>query len=236
MCYERLRNSVTGSAQACSRISDELLETSMQRQTACMQPAFGLLQAEFLVMHYTLRDLQCALGTSKWHENATVTVKCVQEVCQQVSNQFRDIIQASQIWDIVTPDHINDKLHALAITLQEQQMTVELLIVVMAFFDYSITAPSVIYQYKIHCQYVDRHVCTFQGLTCVYSELKRFDNFLHGIIEGVLARRAMRQDILKLRSSSQQLEDRPYEELPDADAWSPSQSTVTMGVMTPTEN
>lgn len=150
MCYKRFWNSVIGSAQACSRISDELLETGMQRQTACMQPAFDLLQAEFLAMHYTFRDLQFVVGTSVWHDNATTTVKCVQELCQQVVYQFRDTIRASQIWNIVAHDHIIDKLHALVITLQEQQMTLELLIVVMAFFDAGIVAPSAIHQYRIH--------------------------------------------------------------------------------------
>lgn len=73
----------------------------------------------------------------------------------------------------------------------------------------------------------------------MHSEPERFDNFLSGILEGVLAKRAMRQDILKLRSSSQQREDKisaiSSEELPDADTWSSSQSTATMGTMTPTE-
>lgn len=74
----------------------------------------------------------------------------------------------------------------------------------------------------------------------MYSEPKRFDNFLLGIIEGVLARRDMRQDILKLRSSSQQLEDKitamSPEELLGAETWSSGQSTVTMGTMTPAED
>ncbi|KAG9561405.1 hypothetical protein KCU71_g8364, partial [Aureobasidium melanogenum] len=220
-CYNRLYNSVIGSAQACSRISDELLETGMQRQTACMQPALGLLQAEFLAMHYALRDLSFIVGTPEWHDNATTTVKCVQRVCHQVGNQLRDIIQASQIWHVVTPDHINNKIHALVITVQEQQMALELLIAVMAFVDPRINAPPVLRQYRIY-----------------HHEPKRFDNFLDGVLEGAQAKRAIRQDILELRSSSQQHEDRVLarssEELPDADTWSSSQSTVTLGAMTPT--
>ncbi|KAG9960065.1 hypothetical protein KCU61_g6955, partial [Aureobasidium melanogenum] len=220
-CYNRLYNGVIGSAQACSRISDELLETGMQRQTACMQPALGLLQAEFLAMHYALRDLSFIVGTPEWHDNAATTVKCVQRVCHQVGNQLRDIIQASQIWHVVTPDHINNKIHALVITVQEQQMALELLIAVMAFVDPRINAPPVLRQYRIY-----------------HHEPKRFDNFLDGVLEGAQAKRAMRQDILELRSSSQQHEDRVLarssEELPDADTWSSSQSTVTLGAMTPT--
>ncbi|KAH0260355.1 hypothetical protein KCU91_g14673, partial [Aureobasidium melanogenum] len=220
-CYNRLYNGVIGSAQACSRISDELLETGMQRQTACMQPALGLLQAEFLAMHYALRDLSFIVGTPEWHDNATTTVKCVQRVCHQVGNQLRDIIQASQIWHVVTPDHINNKIHALVITVQEQQMALEFLIAVMAFVDPRINAPPVLRQYRIY-----------------HHEPKRFDNFLDGVLEGAQAKRAMRQDILELRSSSQQHEDRVLarssEELPDADTWSSSQSTVTLGAMTPT--
>ncbi|KAH0373917.1 hypothetical protein KCU65_g235, partial [Aureobasidium melanogenum] len=201
ICYDRLYNSVIGSAQACSRISDELLESGMQRQTACMQPAVGLLQSEFSAMHYALKDLQFVVGSLVWHDNATATVKC--------------------IWHVVTPDHLNDKLHALVITLQEQQMTLELLIVVMAFFDTSINAPPAVRQYRVQ-----------------HHEPGRFDNLLDGILEGVAARRAMRQDVLELHSSNEQHEDkssaRSSEELPDADTWSSSRSTVTLGAMTPT--
>ncbi|KAH0352118.1 hypothetical protein KCU81_g2016, partial [Aureobasidium melanogenum] len=201
ICYDKLYNSVIGSAQACSRISDELLETGMQRQTACMQPALGLLQSEFSAMHYALRDLQFVVGSQVWHDNATTTVKC--------------------IWHVVTPDHLADKLHALVITLQEQQMTLELLIVVMAFFDPSINAPPAVRQYKTQ-----------------HHEPERFDNLLNGILDGVAARRAMRQDILKLHSSNDEHEDkvsaRSSEELPDAGTWSSSRSTVTLSAMTPT--
>lgn len=74
----------------------------------------------------------------------------------------------------------------------------------------------------------------------MYSEPKRFDNFLLGIIKGVSARRDMRRDVLKLRSSSHELEDKitamSSEELPDADTWSSGQSTVTMGTITPAED
>ncbi|KAH0400275.1 hypothetical protein KCU89_g5353, partial [Aureobasidium melanogenum] len=219
-CYDRLYNSVIGSAQACSRISGELLETSMQRQTTCMQPALGLLQNEFHDMHYALRDLRFIVGTRVWHDNATITVRCVQRVCHQVVIQLRGIISDNQIWKVIAPDHINDKLHALVITLQEQQMVLELLILVMAFFDAGIVVPSVIHQHRIY-----------------HHESKRLDNFLDGILEGVRAKRAMRQDILKLRSSSQQHEDkfstRSSDELPAADTWSSSQSTLTLGAMTP---
>lgn len=67
---------------------------------------------------------------------------------------------------------------------------------------------------------------------------ERFDNLLNGIFEGVGARRAMKQDILKLHFSSQQHEDKisaeSSEELPDADTWSSSPSTITLGAITPT--
>ncbi|KAG9655008.1 hypothetical protein KCU64_g6830, partial [Aureobasidium melanogenum] len=168
-CYDRPYNSVIPSSQACSRISGELLETGMQRQTACMQPALGLLQNEFHDMHYALRDLRYIVGTLVWHDNATTTVKCVQ-----------------RIWNVIAPDCTNDRLYALAITLQEQQMVLELLILVMAFFDAGIVVPSVIHQHRIY-----------------HHESKRLDNFVDGILDGVRAKRAMRQDILKLRSSSQ---------------------------------
>lgn len=74
----------------------------------------------------------------------------------------------------------------------------------------------------------------------MYSEPKRFDNFLRGIIKGGLAKRDMRRDVLKLRFSSQELEDKitamSSEELPDADTWSSGQSTVTVGTITPAED
>ncbi|KAG9596745.1 hypothetical protein KCU77_g3972, partial [Aureobasidium melanogenum] len=114
-CYDRLYNSVTESAQACSRISGELLRTGMQ-------PALGLLQNEFHDIHYALRDLRFIVETPVWHDNATTTVKCVQRVCHQVVNQLRGIIPARHIWNVIAPDHTNDRLYALAITPQEQEI------------------------------------------------------------------------------------------------------------------
>jgi hypothetical protein len=119
-------------------------------------------------------------------------------------------------------------------------MVLELLILVMAFFDAGIVVPSVIHQHRIYHQYVKWHALMIQELTCTYSESKRLENFLDGILEGVRAKCAMRQDILKFRSSSQQHEDkfsaRSFDELPDANTWSSSQSTVTLGAMTPIGN
>jgi hypothetical protein len=39
------------------------------------------------------------------------------------------------MWSVVAPDQMNNGLYALAISLQEQQMTIELLTVVTAFVD-----------------------------------------------------------------------------------------------------
>lgn len=112
-------------------------------------------------------------------------------------------------------------------------MVLELLTLVLAFIDAEVVVPSVI-------QYVEWCTLMIQELTCTYSESKRLDNFLDGILEGVQAKRAMRQDTLRLRSSSQQHEDkvstRSFDELRDADTWSSSQSTVTLVAMTPTKD
>jgi hypothetical protein len=86
-------------------------------------------------MHMTLKDIRCIHQTPIWNVNAAMTIKCVQETCHTVADQVRDTIQGYQMWSVVAPDQMNNGLYALAISLQEQQMTIELLTVVTAFVD-----------------------------------------------------------------------------------------------------
>jgi hypothetical protein len=146
MCYKRLSNSVAGSAQACVGISNELNDVGMQ--ISCMHPALNLLGTEFYAMYSALKDLQFVLDSPVCHGNVTKTIKCVQEVCHKVADQVRDIVQGSNIWSVVASDDINDRLHALAISLQEQQMTLELLTIVMASVDPNLDGPSVLHHYN----------------------------------------------------------------------------------------
>jgi hypothetical protein len=153
-CYKRLSNSVIGSAGACLGISNGIRDANMYN--TCMHPAIGLLQSEFCAMHDALKDLQFILDTRIWHDNATTTVKHVQEAIQKVAYQVRDVIRKKQIWTVITPDWMNDRLHALAISLQEQQMTVELLTVIMAFVDSKLHGPAALQHYRHIVQYVER--------------------------------------------------------------------------------
>jgi hypothetical protein len=74
----------------------------------------------------------------------------------------------------------------------------------------------------------------------MHSTPKSFDSFLDEIRECVLARRCMKQDIIQLRSGCQRWEVSGIaalsEEHSDTDMWSSTQSTTTMGLMTPTEH
>jgi hypothetical protein len=154
-CYKRLSNSVIGSAWACLGISNEINDVGMHY--TCMHPAFGLLQSEFCAMHNALKDLPFILDTPVWHMNATMTVKRVQEAVQKVAYQVQDVIRRSQIWTVVAPDYVNDRLHSLAISLQEQRMTLELLTVIMAFVDSELHGPAVLQHYRHVGRYVEKH-------------------------------------------------------------------------------
>jgi hypothetical protein len=145
-CYKRLNNSVIGSAGACLGISNEIRDAGTHN--TCMHPAIGLLQSEFYAMHDALKDLQFILQTPVWHDNATTTVKHVQEAVQKIAYQVRDVIRRNQIWTVITPDWLNDRLHALAISLQKQQMTIELLTVIMAFVNPKLHGPAALQHYQ----------------------------------------------------------------------------------------
>jgi hypothetical protein len=73
----------------------------------------------------------------------------------------------------------------------------------------------------------------------MYSTPNSLDGFLDEVREGILARRHMEQDILRLLPGCERREFNelatPSEEHSDTDMWSPTQSTTTMGLMTPTE-
>jgi hypothetical protein len=158
-----LSNSVIGSAWACLGISNEINDVGMHY--TCMHPAFGLLQSEFCAMHNALIDLPFILDTPVWHMNATMTVKRVQEAVQKVAYQVQDVIRRSQIWTVVAPDYVNDRLHSLAISLQEQQMTLELLTVIMAFVDFELHGPAVLQHYRHVGRYVENRPGTIRELT-----------------------------------------------------------------------
>jgi len=152
-CYNRLKNSVAGSAQACMDISRSLGHPG--GNAACTRAALDLLSCEFLGIHEVFQDLVSMVDDTIWHENAMTTVKHTQKVCQQVADQARDIVRRTHNWTVVVPDHINDKLHALAISLQEQQITLHLLTTVMVFVDPWVFRPRLLESYRI-TRYVER--------------------------------------------------------------------------------
>jgi len=153
MCYQRLRNSVDGSAQACVVISNELRDVGML--TACMHPALDHLENEFYAMYSALKDIRCVLDSPVCHDNARTTVKYVQAMCQQVADQVRDVTRRAETWTVVAPDCTNDKLRALAISLQEHQMTLELMTIVMAAVDFELKGPLVLCQYRCLREYAE---------------------------------------------------------------------------------
>jgi hypothetical protein len=153
-----LEISVSGSAWACLGISNELRDAGMQ--FTCMHSVYELLESEFRTMQKALNDIKCIDGTPIWHDNAATTIKCVQEACHKVAAQVRDTIQGHQMWSVVAPDQMYDGLYALAISLQEQQMTLELLTVVVAFVNSMLHGPG--RQYR-NLQYVERFLYTCES-------------------------------------------------------------------------
>jgi hypothetical protein len=153
MCYQRLSNSVAGSAQVCMAISNELRDGGML--LACMHPALNFLGNEFYAMYSALKDMRCVLDSPVCHDNARMTVKCVQTMCQQVADQVRDVTQRAETWTVLAPYCTNDKLHALAISLQEHQMTLNFLAIVMASVDSELDGPLVHWQYRCLREYAD---------------------------------------------------------------------------------
>lgn len=155
LCHKRLQNSVIGTAYACLAISNEIRDSGMEY--TYLHSSFRLLESEFCAMYNVLKDVPFILDTMVWDHNASTTVRRVQEVCQQVAWQVRDVMRRSQVWVVVAPDHVGDRLNALAVLLQEQQMTLELLTVVMAFVDPKISGPAVLQHYRHIGLYVKRY-------------------------------------------------------------------------------
>lgn len=154
ICRQRLNNSVAGSAEICMNISESLSCSS--KNAACIRAELELLSSTFDDMRNAFEEVNSLMDISTWHDNATTTVKHAQKVCQQVADQVRDIIRGIHDWTVVAPDHISDNLDALAISLQEQEITLGLLMWVLQFGTFWAPRPKGLQSHTPFGQYVER--------------------------------------------------------------------------------
>jgi hypothetical protein len=86
-------------------------------------------------MHSAFRDIQCTwshpISRTFWTENATNTVRAVQEAVQEVASGLRDITLECKAWDVVVPDRVYYELQGFQVTLQRQQLIINLLVLIM---------------------------------------------------------------------------------------------------------
>ena len=128
----RLYASLTRSAAACVEIGHQIKHShSIKKSTACIQFGLDYLGDEFYGMRSAFQEIKHAwahpTGQRLWTANATATVKHAQQVAQDVAKALRDVIRECDTWDVMAPDHFHYQLQAFEIFLQKQELTLNLL-------------------------------------------------------------------------------------------------------------
>lgn len=132
----QLKASLFGSEAACIAIGNEIkYSNEFMNATRCIWFAFIPLVAEFYGMGSAFQDLGriwSGLDVQRlWTENATHTVKNVQEAVQGIATSVRGITNQYKAWTVVAPDRVFYDLQRCQIRLQRQQLILHLLVLVM---------------------------------------------------------------------------------------------------------
>jgi hypothetical protein len=131
-----LGTSLLGSASACLEIGHRVrYNEDFVTATRCIGSSLLPLTDEFYGMYSAFRDIQCTwshpISRTFWTENATNTVRAVQQAVQEVASGLRDITLECKAWDVVVPDRVYYELQGFQVTLQRQQLIINLLVLIM---------------------------------------------------------------------------------------------------------
>lgn len=127
--------SLLGSAAACLEIAHRIRRTDFATATMCILSSLLPLADEFYGIHLAFLDIQRTwthpISRRFWTENATTTIKDVQNVVQDVARNLRDMTHQCKAWDIVVPESLYYGIQGFLISLQRQQLVLNLLVLIM---------------------------------------------------------------------------------------------------------
>lgn len=124
--------SLRSSARACFAIGHQIRYSNKYRKaTDFMGSGFIPLIDEFHGMGSAFQEIARLWSDPHiqelWAENATHTVKIVQEVVQGIATSIRGMTVRCPAWSIVVPDRVFHDLQRYQIWLQRQQLILNLL-------------------------------------------------------------------------------------------------------------
>jgi hypothetical protein len=128
--------SLLGSAAACLGIAHRIRESDdFAAANKCIVSSLIPLADEFYGIHSAFGDIWRTWShpTSRtfWTQNATTTVKHVQDVVQEVAFGLRDMTHQCKAWNVVVPERVYYDIQAFLISLQRQQLILNLLVLIM---------------------------------------------------------------------------------------------------------
>jgi hypothetical protein len=131
-----LGSSLLGSAAACLGIAHRIRESDdFATANKCIVSSLIPLADEFYGIHSAFGDVwrtwSHPISRAFWTENATATVKHVQHVVQEVAFGLRDMTHQCKAWDVVVPESVYYDIQAFLISLQRQQLILNLLVLIM---------------------------------------------------------------------------------------------------------
>ena len=105
------------------------------KATMCIWFALNAFIPEFYSLAYTFREIErlWSLPDNRklWTDNATHTVKTVQQIVQQVMISLEEITNSCKAWTVVVPDLVFYRLQRYQLWLQRQQLILYLLVLVL---------------------------------------------------------------------------------------------------------
>lgn len=249
----KLLDSVIGSATACANISKRLKDYT-QTSAGCLSSPLDLLVIEFSLLSEAYKTSSKHLKQkSVVSPNAIPVLEFAQNGCHRVAPELPTIIDKIGEWDILAPECSFDRLDLLSGHLKEYKAHLNLLngildlsehlaqkpaphespdsIVVPPFRDYMNPTPA------YSAAFARRKAAREAQVMMNRSSAMCMASF-RSIRELLQWKRARLEELATPKTSHGLLRksilEATSEDLPDADDWSSTQST--MGIMTPTED
>lgn len=131
-----LSTSLVGSAASCLEIGHRIRHSpGFLSANRCVESGLISLTDELYGMYSVFTDIERTWSHPNsrrlWTENATRTVRNVQQVVQEVATSLRKIADGSKAWTVVVPDREYYELQRFQIRLQMQQLILNLLVLIM---------------------------------------------------------------------------------------------------------
>ncbi|THX03806.1 hypothetical protein D6D13_07490 [Aureobasidium pullulans] len=248
----KLLDSVIGSATACANVSKRLRDLT-QTSAGCLSSPLDLLMIEFSLLSEAYKTLSKHLKQkSVVSSNATPLLKFTQNGCHRVAAELPTIIDKIGEWDILAPECSCNRLDLLSDHLKEYKAHLNLLNGILDLSEHPSQKPAsygslesvIVPQFRDNMTR-DEYNAIFEIQKSAREARVMMDSWSakcvasFASIRELLQRKKVRLEELATPKTTHGLLRKSVleatsEDLPDADDWSSTQST--MGIMTPTED